>query len=381
MSFQIAQALAHFLWQGVIIAAALFLLLHVLRNASARYNACAAALVLMCASPVAAFFYLSSQVSEPFGGRGTVLNAVLPLPAPTPAGWFEANATRLFWLWLIGVLVLLVRAAMAWWSARRLVTKHFQLLSGGLEASARRLAGQLGARSVEFRISAQVATALVFGWLKPIVVLPAAVLGRLTEAEIEALLAHELAHVVRWDFLVNLLQTVAECLLFYHPLVWWVSARMREERELCCDDFAVAVCRDEVLYSKALLRLEELRMEPALAATGGRLSLRIRRLLAGPESSRIAAAPALALVLVFGVSVALLAQSAPPPPPEPPAAPASPAVSETIYRVGNGVTTPRPVYRVDPAYTEAARAAELQGKVALSGIVMPDGSLTDVKVV
>ena len=181
----------------------------------------------------------------------------------------------------------------------------------------------MGAKSVQFRVSARVASALVFGWLKPVIVLPAAALGRLTEAEIEALLAHELAHVVRCDFLVNLLQTVAECVLFYHPLVWWVSARMREERELCCDDFAVAVCRDEVLYSKALLRLEELRMEPALAATGGRLALRIRRLLAGPEPSRIAVAPALALVLVFGLSVALLAQNSPPAPPEPPSPPSA----------------------------------------------------------
>ncbi len=380
MSFQIAQALAHFLWQGVAIAAVLFILLHFLRDSSARYNACAFSLALMCASPVATFFYLA-PAAVAHGTRGIVLNTALPSPGSVPVSWFEANATRLFGLWLAGALFLLVRAAWAWWRARRVVTNEFEPLTGGLEASARRLAVQLGASSVRFRVSARVASALVFGWLKPIVVLPAAALGRLTEAEIEALLAHELAHVVRCDFLVNLLQTVAECVLFYHPLVWWVSARMREERELCCDDFAVAVCRDEVLYSKALLRLEELRMEPALAATGGRLSLRIRRLLGGPESNRIAVAPALAFVLVFGVSVALLAQNAPPAPPEPPSPPASPAGSQKAYRIGNGVTAPRLVYKVEPSYTTEAHDSHLEGTVLLATVVSTEGLATDLRVV
>ncbi len=381
MSFQIAQALAHFLWQGAAIAVILLILLRFLRDSSARYNACAIALASMCASPVATFFYLALDTSVSHGARGVVLNTGLPRPGSVPASWFEANATPLFWLWLAGATLLLMRAAWAWWRAHRVVTKDFEPLAEGLEASARRLAVQLGASGVRFRSSARVASALVFGWLKPIVVLPAAALGRLTEAEIEALLAHELAHVVRCDFLVNLLQTVAECALFYHPLVWWVSARMREERELCCDDFAVAVCRDEVLYSKALLRLEELRMEPALAATGGRLSLRIRRLLAGPESSRIAVAPALAFLLVFAVSVALLAQTAPPAPPEPPSPPASPVMAQTAYRIGGDVTAPRLVYKVEPEYTAQAHDAHLEGKVVLSTVVSLNGLATEIKVV
>jgi TonB family protein len=393
MRFQVAQALAHFLWQGLAIAAILFILLHFLRSANARYNACAGALALMCASPVATFFYLAPHASALAGTRGMVLDTALASSRNAPASWFEANATRLFWLWLSGALFLLVRAALSWWRARRVVTRGFEPLVERLEAPARRLAVQLGAKSVRFRVSARVASALMFGWLKPIIVLPAAALGRLTEAEIEALLAHELAHVVRRDFLANLLQTIAECVLFYHPLVWWVSARMREERELCCDDFAVAVCRDEVLYSKALLRLEELRMEPALAATGGRLSLRIRRLLDGPETSRIAVAPALAFVLVFGVSVALLAQNAPPAPPEPPEPaaaveavallpqPASPDGSQTAYRIGSDVSAPRLLYKVEPDYTAEAHAAHLEGRVVLSVVVSAEGLATDIKVV
>jgi TonB family protein len=299
----------------------------------------------------------------------------------------------MFWLWLSGMLALLARAAVAWWKARDMVTRDFACLTGSVEFAAHRLARQLGAKRVRFRASARVASALVFGWLKPVVVLPAAALGRLTEAEIEALLAHELAHVIRGDFLVNLLQTIAECVLFYHPLVWWVSARMREERELCCDDIAVAVCRDEVLYSRALLRLEELRMEPALAATGGRLAHRIRRLLAGPESDRITVAPGLALVLLLGVSVALLAQIAPPEPPAPPAAVAAaleppappqepaPTGSVTAYRIGADVSMPRPIYKVEPDYTPEAQAAHLEGTTFLSVVISPEGVARDIKLV
>lgn len=401
MRFQIAQALAHFLWEGAAIAVLLCMLLQVLRDAKARYNACAWALALMCISPVATLLWLAPHTLTLQETGGGILSTALPASGAPTLSWFEANATWLFWLWLAGALMLLVRATVAWWRARSLVTRDFDAMPEHVEIAARRLAVQLGAKRVRFRASARVASALVFGWLKPIIVLPAAALGRLTEAEIEALLAHELAHVMRGDFLVNLLQTIAECVLFYHPLVWWVSARMREERELCCDDIAVAVCRDEVLYSRALLRLEELRMEPALAATGGRLALRIRRLLVGCESDRMNLAPGFALVLLLGVSVALLAQNAPPEPPAPPSPPApvsapeappappappptvqpSAAISETAYRAGGDVSAPRLVYKIEPDYTQEAQAAHLEGMVAIAIVVSTEGIATEIKLV
>ena len=396
MRLQIAWALAHFLWEGAAIAVLLWVVLQVLSDAKARYNACTVALALMCASPVATVFWREPHTLTLRATDGQILDTALPVSTTSTVSWFEANAAWLFWLWMAGMLVLLARAAVAWWRARRLVTRDFEPMPGSVELAARRLAVQLGAKRVQFRASARVASALIFGWLKPIVVLPAAALGRLTEAEIEALLAHELAHVIRCDFFANLLQTVAECVLFYHPLVWWVSARMREERELCCDDIAVAVCRDEVLYSRALLLLEELRMEPALAATGGRLAHRIRRLLVGPDSGRmsvVSVAPGLALVLLLGVSVALLAQTAPPEPPAPPAAPAAPAAppvpptpaqamgSAIAYNIGADVSMPRPINAVEPEYTKEARAAKLEGSVNLSTIISAEGTATNLKVV
>ena len=330
MNVQLAWALVHFLWQGLAITSILWIVLQLSSHAAARYRACAVALALMALAPVATFLWLTPHIATLSGTRDLVLDtADLPSLGTGQTGWLESHATWLLTLWLAGACLLLIKAVAAWLRARRLVTRQLAPLPSEISRAAERLAVSLGVKRARFHSSARVASALVFGWLKPVIVLPAAAIGRLSEAEIEALLAHELAHVMRQDFLVNLLQTFAECALFYHPCVWWVSARMRHERELCCDDVAVAVCRDEILYSKALLRLEELRMEPALAATGGRLRERIQRLLNTPETSRISAAPVVALALLIGVSVALLAQNPPaaPDPPTPPAPAAEPAAA------------------------------------------------------
>ena len=118
----------------------------------------------------------------------------------------------------------------------------------------------------------------VIGWLKPVMLLPASALAGLAPAQLEAIFAHELAHVRRHDYLVNLLQTVVETLLFYHPAVWWLSARIRAERENCCDDLAVALCGDPVAYARALADLEELR------GTGGRLVMAANGALARAQN-------------------------------------------------------------------------------------------------
>src|SRR5207247_9201321 len=140
-------------------------------------------------------------------------------------------------------------------------------------------------RPVRVLEAAVVQVPAVMGCLLPLILLPASALTGLSPLQLDALLAHELAHVRRYDYLVKLVQSVIETLLFYHPAVWWVSQQVREERELCCDDLAVAVCGDAHFYATALVGMERLRGTPpafALAATGpgGALMGRIRRLVA-----------------------------------------------------------------------------------------------------
>jgi multidrug resistance efflux pump len=142
------------------------------------------------------------------------------------------------------------------------------------------------------------------GWLKPTIVFPVAALAGLSPAQIEALLAHELAHVRRHDYLVNLLQSFVEVVLFYHPAIWWLSRRVRIERELCCDDEAVGIC-DRLVYATALTDLAAMRApRVALAATGGDLLARVRRILGREESSMSARARWVPALIAFATIIA-----------------------------------------------------------------------------
>ncbi len=188
--------------------------------------------------------------------------------------------------WLAGVVVLLIRMAGGLWRVRRLQASALALAPSRWQAAGERVAARLGLpRVVRIVESALVETPTVIGWLKPVILLPIAALANLTPSQIEAILAHELIHIRRHDYVLNVVQTLAETLLFYHPGVWWLSSQVRTEREHCCDDAAVAMCGDPVDYVTALAELEAYRSSGttlALAATGGALTARVRRLLLLP---------------------------------------------------------------------------------------------------
>lgn len=150
----------------------------------------------------------------------------------------------------------------------------------------------------------------VVGWLRPVILLPMSAVTGLAPDQLGAVLAHELAHIRRHDYLVNLLQMAAEALLFYHPAVWWVSGRIRVEREFCCDDLAVSVCQNAVTYARALSTLEKLRPAiPAIAmgSTGGPLLARIQRIL-GRQSAECGPSR-LSAVLAVSIGIACIAVS------------------------------------------------------------------------
>jgi len=156
-----------------------------------------------------------------------------------------------------------------------------------LTALARRMGIQ---RTVTLMESALIDVPSVIGWFKPIVLVPVAFLGSMPPDQIEAILAHELAHVRRCDYFVNLLQIVIETLLFYHPAVRWISRALREERENCCDDIAISVAGDKVTYVSALASLAErslLLSTVAMAADGGSLIKRVRRVLGTEQPDEI----------------------------------------------------------------------------------------------
>lgn len=328
------ECLLHFLWQGAALAALLPAANFVLRPSSARtrYALHVITLFLMALAPVLTAWWLW-QWSAPEGeairlGSRLPLFSLASLPAAQAStGWTPWLVTA----WMCGVALLSVWNAtaytVAWAGTRRCRTGLPQPWPRIVE----RLRMQLHIRRrVQVFCAPSRKAPCVFGNWRPVILVPAAALVRLTRLELEAILAHELAHIARHDWLVNLLQVFIETVLFYHPAVWWVSRGIRREREFCCDDMAAAVTENRRDLARALVTLEESRWSPAVTASGSPLRIRIQRLLdmptQHPAQSRLAAVAL--LVLLAGVTVwhpvfAAGQNTEPPPPPPPPAAPPS----------------------------------------------------------
>jgi beta-lactamase regulating signal transducer with metallopeptidase domain len=322
----IGWALLHLVWQGAIVAAILAsaLALMARRTANARYAISCAALALLPLLAVITAWRAYEEPPLPLEGGSAVLRAqTLPLDLAKAAAVHATRATlrsvgeiahdalpNVVLLWLVGVTLLSIRLVVSWGRIKKLA----QTASPATETWERtltRLSGALALRrGVAILESAAVEVPTVIGWLKPLILLPMSTISALKPEEIEMLLAHELAHIRRHDFFVNLMQTAVETLMFYHPAAWWISHRIRIEREHCCDDMAIETCGSALRYARALTHLEELRAHPAelaLAANGGSLLTRIRRLVsstddAASDTSRWGAAAA-----VLAVVIALLA--------------------------------------------------------------------------
>jgi beta-lactamase regulating signal transducer with metallopeptidase domain len=287
--------LLHFLWQGAGLAALFAVAAAVCRSALARYLLAVSALVLMLLSPVITFTWLHGQ-TNPADGTG----------AEGASTWAEAstqNATALsgshapvaesrsvqpigmLWLveaWFLGVLLLSLRTAGGLFLLERMRRKEIKPVGAELYEKCLALQRRMGLdRVVRYCECHRLDAPAVLGWFRPVVLLPVRALTGLTEEQIEAVLAHELAHIRRFDCFVNVFQIATETLLFYHPAVWWVSQRIRAEREHCCDDEAIAICGDAVNYARALTLMEEWRTAPALmmAANRSPLAERVVRLL------------------------------------------------------------------------------------------------------
>lgn len=354
--------LVHILWQATAVAILLALFLRLLRNGSAdvRYGIACAALALIVALPIITMQLMKTPGPAAEAGPPRVVVTLPPEePTPRPAGTMievgeempasmPASTPRLaadlpvpavplrerivsalepalpyvVLGWLVGVLGLSAWHLGGWAQLQRLRRRMVREIGRPLQQRLEELSVRLGVhRAVGLLESALVEVPTVVGWLRPVILLPASALTGLRPEQLEAILAHELAHVRRYDYLVNIVQTVVEILGFYHPAVWWVSRRIRIERENCCDDLAVQVCGSSLQYARALACMEGIRHSAgdlAMAATGGSLVARIARLLGRPavDDRRFAWLPGLvALLLVVGISIpAALVLGTPQPP-------------------------------------------------------------------
>lgn len=311
-------ALLHSLWQGGVLALLLAGVLPLLRRqrAELRYAVAAGALATLVlavgltfgwyyhsappagAAPVTSAYVAGQPASAQMQGVGAAPVAALPANA-TPVrslAWLQVAGNKIerylplvVGAWLLGLLLMSGRLAGGLLYAGRLRRAGTQALGAEWQQRLVALAGRAGLRRpVALLESARVAGPLVLGHLRPVILLPLGAVAGLSPSLLEALLAHELAHIVRRDYLLNLGLAVAEVLFFYHPAVWFMAHCLRAERENCCDDQAAALCGgDRLRVARALAALAELETAAtpmprlALAAAGGgrgSLLARVRRL-------------------------------------------------------------------------------------------------------
>jgi uncharacterized protein involved in exopolysaccharide biosynthesis len=213
--------------------------------------------------------------------------------------------------WLVGVSWFALRLGQGAWHVRTIRTCENEAVDSGLMGLLADLCCRLEiSRPVQLLKSKLVQVPTVIGWLRPVVLLPASSLSGLTPGQLEAILVHELAHVRRLDYLVNGFQCALETLMFYHPVVWWISRVVREEREHCCDDLVLRVCGNRLEYARALTTLEVSRVDVpdlAFAASGGSLVNRVRRLLGLPPKDAPSATRQFAGLALVATGLVVLA--------------------------------------------------------------------------
>jgi GWxTD domain-containing protein len=336
----LAKTLLHSVWEAGLVAFALAACLRFVRLSRLRYTAACTALAVIIVISAGTFIFVAPAAFQ--GRPQRFLSLGWPLQGPDAPAGAAAYVPRstfqrvLPWItpvWLLGVLLSNLCRAAGWAASERL---RRLAACNAPEAWVLRL-NSIRSRMNVTRVvalleSSRTQIPIVIGYARPAILLPVGLLTGMPAEQIELILMHELAHISRADYLFNMLQTVAESIMFYNPAVWWISNVIRTERENCCDDIVIETTNAAPLYAAALTALEENRsnqMEVAMAATGGSLIKRVRRILRQSEPQTSAAVPMLSAAAVIVLIGGLLA--AHPSALSQPAAPEAPAIVSAAH--------------------------------------------------
>lgn len=285
ISSALGWTLIHSLWQGLVIVVAFSILRHVFKTSTARYWQGIGALSLQLVSAIITFGMVY-QPAEIAAGKprftaffinnaanldGVSVFAPSNLTFIQQAQLFIQNNLDTFVLfWFIGANLLLLRLIIGFVYVQQLKVQKIMPVRdevlGIMEELQEKLQLTMPIRLFE---SAKAVVPMTIGWIKPIILLPAGIMSGLSITQLEAVLAHELAHIKRYDYLINIFQNCVEILFFYHPATWFISAQVRDERENCCDDFAVNICGDRLVLAKALTQVANFQHQPRLAMAFG----------------------------------------------------------------------------------------------------------------
>jgi beta-lactamase regulating signal transducer with metallopeptidase domain len=289
--------LLHSLWQGLAIFSLVALLLRFIpsRKSSLRYSIAAVAMLLMLTTSIVTFTWLSSNSGTSHNGSGTVYwiytASIAQSQTAHDSGMLnvftqavQSNMPFIITLWFAGSLLFSLRLLGSWWYIMKLKSNSIPLDNEWSECVSR-LARQLNIRRlVTLARSAQVNAPVVIGYIRPVILIPVGMFSGLSTAQIEAIFIHELTHIRRHDYLINIIQSFIEAIFFFNPFVWIVSAILRREREHCCDDTVIAQQGNARAYAYALAHLEEVRIAKttlALSLAGNKNELlnRIKRIM------------------------------------------------------------------------------------------------------
>lgn len=317
---KVALTLLHFLWQGAFVGALLAVCLKLLRDSQLRYAACCGALLAIVLLPALTFSLVSVptpyqkspsvvQQSPAIVPAGNAIPAMEPIEPiedaaivevessadaePKEASVISAIGPYCVLVWMLGTLLFGGRLLLGYVATRRLHSERSELPQA-MRSVVYRLAKRMRlGRIPQVFTSERVRDAMVVGFYRPVVLLPLSWLTQLPPEVLRSVIAHELAHIRRYDQWVNLLQRIVESILFYHPVVWWISNRTRAEREYRCDELALTATGGAVQYAEALERVARVRLfekEPLLANSmgGTRMALlkRVKNVLGMSDSPR-----------------------------------------------------------------------------------------------
>ncbi len=299
----IGWTMIHSLWQGFAVAILMGIVMIGLQKKSSkvRHEFAFFSLFLIFILSLSTFIYLYDSAVE-----GAALGTTITVIAE--GGFVLENATivqsffqksieyfnehlpLIVTLWLIGMVFFLLRLLGGLAFIQKLKSQQQQPLPSKWQTVFEKIHAKFPMKkSVRIVESALAKTPMVIGYFKPVILFPLGAINQLTQQEVEAVLAHEIAHIYRNDYLLNIIQSFIEIVFYYHPAVWWISANIRTERENCCDDIAVKICGSSITYVKALVTLEEIQPAPNLAmsfSSGSKNQLlnRVKRILNQPQN-------------------------------------------------------------------------------------------------
>ena len=284
----ISYTVLHSLWQGLAIALLMSLFIDQAKSARKRYTIALGSMFMILTIGIVTFCYYYFGISADDYITGTNSNDLLT-DITVQNVWASAGSIMtdygpiIFLVWLLGLGLFFLKLVVGF-------SYTFYLKEGSsnqhLKYSLSKLKGKLGLHSpVSILESTRVSGPMVVGLLKPVILMPIGILNMLSTEEVEGIIAHELAHVMRNDFAINLIQTFIEAVYYFNPAMWWISANIRAERENCCDDVAIKLGMQPVVYAKSLLKLQELQskytpsLAMALASNKGQLINRVKRIM------------------------------------------------------------------------------------------------------